>query len=145
MKGWLVKWTSPDSGYEEAVATVLSARLGVRSVERRLKELYADVTASIQEKLDYAHWKPAQLRFRTRLSRLKDGRVAIDCGHNPFLEARLVSDLRIEPTESGVYVLHYVDGGREMSIVEMQIHLFRAGVTASGLTRLGESTNSSLG
>ena len=40
MKGWLVKWTSPDSGYEEAVATVLSARLGVRSVVRRLKELF---------------------------------------------------------------------------------------------------------
>ena len=133
MKGWLVKWTSQSSEHDEAVATILSARLSVRSVECRVEQLYADVTASIQEKLDYARWKPAPLPYAARHEKLADGRVGIHCGHDPFLQARLVADLQVEETEGGVYVLHYVDGLERKSIVEMQIDLRRADVTTSGL------------
>lgn len=116
MKAWLIKWTS--SSGEEALADILSARLVPKTVGYWMERLYSQATASIQEKLDQARYsKPARLPFRSHQGKkLVDGRVGIHCGDDPFLEARLVSDLRVETTEDGLDVLHYVDGQRRKSI-----------------------------
>ena len=134
MKGWLVKWTTLGSEYDETVATILSARLGLQEVARRMEQFYAHVTASLQEKLDYARYsKPAPLPYRARSERLKDGRHAIYCGYDPWLEARLVDGLRVETTEDGVDVLHYVDGQEKKSIVELPPRRRLADVSYGGL------------
>ena len=139
VKGWLVRWTSLSIGYEEAVATILSARLGPRSVGRRMEQLYVSVTGSIAEKLAYAHYsKPRRLPYPAICGRRRDGRIAITCGPDPLLEAHLVDGLRVQTTEDGIDVLHYVDGQEKKRIVEMQMCLRRADVATWGVPRLGE-------
>ena len=82
-----------------------------------MERLYSQATASIQEKLDQAHYsRPARLPYRFQQGKLVDGRVGLHCGDDPFLEARLVSNLRVETTEDGLDVLHYVDGQRRESV-----------------------------
>ena len=117
MKAWLVRWVSVSSGEHEFV-TVLNENLDKDTVRCRVEQLHTDLTASIAEKLEYARSpNPAPLRYAANLSRLVDGRVSIDCGPNPPLEARLVADLRVETNEEdGSEVLHYVDGERPSSI-----------------------------
>ena len=139
MKGWLVKWTSSDVGYEEAVATILSARLGVKSVARRMEQLYATVTGSIPEKLAYARYSKPQPLPRARWARRRDGRIAVHCGHNPWLEALLVDGLHVQTTDDGIDVLHYIDGQEEKRIVEMQMWLRRADPATRRVPRLGEA------
>ncbi len=116
MEAWLVKWVSVSG--EDAVVTVLSASLDEDTVRRRVEQLHTDLTASIAEKLEYARYpNPAPLPYPAISSRLTDGRVSIDCGPNPFLQARLVTDLRVETNEEdGSEVLHYVDGERMSSV-----------------------------
>lgn len=140
MRGWLVKWTSSDAGYEEAVATVLSARLSPASVARQMEELYVNVTGSIPEKLAYAHYsKPQRIPYRAVVGRRRDGRIAVHCGHNPWLEALLVDGLHVQTTDDGIDVLHYVDGQEEKRIVEMQMWLRRADPATRHVPRLGEA------
>ena len=120
MKAWLVRWASVSSGEHEFV-TILNENLDKDTVRCRVEQLHTDLTASIAEKLEYARSpNPVPLRYPASLNRLVDGRVSIDCGDNPFLEARLVTDLRVETNEEdGSEVLHYVDGKRPSSITSL--------------------------
>ena len=114
MKAWLVKWVSVSD--EDAFVTVLSASLDADTVRCRVEQLHTDLTGSIAEKLEYARYpNPAPLAYPANLSRLPDGSVRIDCGHNPHLEALRVTDLRVETNEDGSEVLHYFDGKRTRS------------------------------
>ena len=116
MKAWLVKWISLDRKHEEeAVAIILSGRLGPDEVGRGMEQMYGHVTASLQEKLTYAR-HPASTPFRARQERMKDGRIFIHCGHNPLLSACVVTCLCVEEAEDGGEVLHYVDGEEKRSI-----------------------------
>ena len=116
MEAWLVKWVYASG--EHAFVTVPNASLDKDTVRHRVKQLHTDLTASIAEKLEYAlDPNPAPLPYPATLSQLPDGRMNIDCGHNPFLQARLVTDLRVETNEEdGSEVLHYVDGERTSSV-----------------------------
>ena len=117
MKAWLVRWAPVSSGEHEFV-TILSESLDADTVRCRVEQLHTDLTASIAEKLEYARSpNPARLRDEANLSRGVDGRMFIECGDNPLLEARLVTDLHVETNEEdGSEVLHYVDGKQTSSV-----------------------------
>ncbi len=128
MKAWLVRWVCANSG-NGPIATILNARLGAETVRLRVEQLHTDLTASVQEKLDYAHYsKPATPPYRAKLETQLDGSSSIHCGHNPFLMACRVKDLRIETDEDGSDVLHWVDGPRQEKYVvdRMQQSAMRA-------------------
>ena len=107
MKAWLlgIKWCS--TGHHAAVdlpvVTILSARIGAKEVRRYVERRYIEETASLDEKLLYAKYKrPQKPPYRALLEQ-----GTIHCGHNPWLEARLVDDLRVEEDADGKAVLKW--------------------------------------
>ena len=116
MKAWLVRWISASDG-DGPIVTILSARLGAETVRCRVEQLHTDLTASIQEKLRYSHYSQPEPPPPARLEIGRDGRPCIHCGHNPFLMACRVENLRIESGKDGIDVLHWVYGSRQQKQV----------------------------
>lgn len=116
MKAWLVRWVSANGG-DGAIATILSARLEAETVRCRVEQLHADLTAPIDEKLRYSHYSRPSKPPPARLEVGRDGKPFITCGHNPFLMACQVENLRIESGEDGIDVLHWVYGSLQQKQV----------------------------
>ena len=99
MRAWLIKWSSvgDHAAVEHPIVTVLSARTGAQEIRKYVERRYIEETASFQEMLSYAKYnKPHEPPYPAQLTR---GRI--QCGHNPWLEANLVNDLRIEVAADG--------------------------------------------
>ena len=116
MKAWLVRWVSVNGG-DGKISTILSARLGAETVRCRVEQLHTDLTASIDQKLRYSHYSRPAKPPPARLEVGRDGRPFIHCGHNPFLMACQVKNLRIESSEDGIDVLHWVYGSLQQKQV----------------------------
>lgn len=110
MEAWLVLRVAMP-GDVEAVVTVLSGDLSTEAVRQQVERMYVDMTASIDEKIEYA--SGSRIRYLAKSDKMKDSRPAIHCGHNPWLEARLVSNLRFEEREDGKCLLLYADGNKQ--------------------------------
>lgn len=97
MKAWLVTWdwTGDAAAVADVVVGVLNPRWGDRRVADIVEFLYSNTTANISELAHYAK-KPSNNPYRAEIC---NGRI--HCGHNPFLFARIVSDLRIEISSDG--------------------------------------------
>ncbi len=105
MKAWLIKWcwAGDHAAVDDPVVTVLSARIGAEDVRRYVELRYIEECASLDEKLSYARYnRPQELPYPAIL---EQGRI--HCGHNPWLEASLVDDLRVEEDADGEEVLKW--------------------------------------
>ncbi len=105
MKAWLITWSwaGDHAAVEDPVVTVLSARIGAEDVRRYVERRYIEATASLDEKLSYARYnQPQEPPYPAQLER---GRIS--CGHNPWLEALVVDDLRVEKDADGEEVLKW--------------------------------------
>jgi hypothetical protein len=114
-KAWLVTWdwagdhaAMPE---REVVAAVLRPQTSPDTVKRIVELLYAAREYNPADKLDTLIRNPYPARFNTVTieQRMPDGTVftqrppytgQIVCGHNPFLYARLVDNLRVADTEN---------------------------------------------
>lgn len=93
MTGWLITWNwaghPPTPGVDEVVA-VLNYRESSRTVSKILELLYALSTATVEEICRYARNRKVNPYLAI------DCGTRISCGAGPFLEARKVTDLRVE-------------------------------------------------
>ena len=105
MKAWLIRWSwgGDHAAVENPVVAVLSARTSAKDVQWYVERRYIEATASPDEKLSYARYnQPQEPPYPARLER---GRI--HCGHNPWLEASVVDDLRVEADAEGKDVLKW--------------------------------------
>ena len=86
---WLVTWEGTKPPAERVVA-VLNYRFSDTKVRQIVEVLYAALTYTESDKLLSA--KPRQNPYPAKLTHFE----RIDCGHNPFLYARRVSQVRME-------------------------------------------------
>lgn len=87
---WLVTWTGSHQRERPPVA-ILDRRKSTRTVREFVEQLYAILTYTPEEKLRWTK-APRDNPYRAEAS----GFGRITCGHNPFLFARLVSELQME-------------------------------------------------
>lgn len=108
-KAWLVtwEWTGEHAAVpqRDIVAAVINSQIGPKNVKRFVEHLYAARKYEAVEKLEALSDNPYPARFGTiqvEVS-LSDGEVVqqtvsfdgqVICGHNPYLYARLVENLR---------------------------------------------------
>jgi hypothetical protein len=95
---WLVTWDHVGEHAQppRPIAAVLSRRWGADRVAQIVELLYANEYYSISERIAYAgeSFNPYPARRGTLYGVPWDGEIC--CGHNPFLYARLVDNLRTE-------------------------------------------------
>lgn len=102
IKVWLVTWVRADGRIDsdEEIVSILSARLGVKTVAEYVERLYVD-TLFLSSRLSIAR-NPKGNPHPARIERGK-----IDCGHNPILMARLVKEVEVREDEDGNERLSY--------------------------------------
>jgi hypothetical protein len=92
-RAWVVTWVGSNT-HTQPVVAVLDYRLGAKSVRDIVKLLFAVQQYTPEEQLRYVK-SPKDNPYPAAVSMFQ----RITCGHNPFLFARQVSDLRMEGDE----------------------------------------------
>lgn len=105
-KAWLVRWEwiGDHARVDEPVIAILSPNLGVDNVKTFVERFYAATTYTPGEKLQFMR-DPKSNPYRATLGTVKvtmeDGTISqipwageVICGHNPFIHASLVTDLK---------------------------------------------------
>jgi hypothetical protein len=109
---WLVTWEY--SGNHAKVDNPIAAILNYRYPAKRIKDIveliYVNTYFSLSERLAYARNKkntayPAE--YDTIEGIPWEGRIL--CGHNPFLDARLVDELILNVDENGKEILSWIE------------------------------------
>ena len=105
MGAWLVTWegTGDHAKVENKIVTVLNYRRSPVNVRMIVEQLYADRVYNLSELLEYAK-KKKNCPYPAKFYVMKGGGAwssRITCGHNPYLYARLVDDLRVTEDEGG--------------------------------------------
>jgi hypothetical protein len=95
ISAWLVTWEGVGGRAHEPekIAAILSPRFSVRRVEQVVELLYMNASYSLSERIA---WTKSR-KNNPYLAQSHGGHVV--CGHNPFLDARLVDNLRTEGQE----------------------------------------------
>lgn len=101
---WLVTWehSGEHARPPERVAAVLGPRMPGRRVAEIVELLYANASYDPAERIALIRrgvHNPYPARFGTLRGVPWEGEIT--CGHNPWLEARLVDNLRVECDSSG--------------------------------------------
>lgn len=99
MKAWLVTWDwcGRDAAVADRVAAVLPFQYSDRRVGEIVQLLYLLATSDLSELADYAR-RPSQIPYKPRVGQMINSVPHGDrviCGHNPWLYARRVTDLRV--------------------------------------------------
>ena len=105
MRAWLIKWCwqGDYAAVEDPIVAVLSARRSPEQVRKLVEQQYIEKTASLAEKLAYARYNQPQCPPYP--AQVEDGRI--HCGHNPWMEAALVDDLKVIAGADGDEVLQW--------------------------------------
>ncbi len=92
MKAWLVTWDwmSNQAIVADHIAAILSPRWSIQRVAHTVEFLYIKRTACASDMAAYAR-RPTSHPYRVE----GDFNGRMSCGHNPWLFARLVSDLKV--------------------------------------------------
>ena len=113
VSAWLVTWESTAELDRDRVAAVFRPQLSAEVVRRMVEMLYATSEYSPGEQIRWA-LKPKENPYSATFAFI-DGvrwRGQIHCGHNPFLYARLVDELRAEPQDDGTEQTVWVERPR---------------------------------
>ena len=97
MKAWLItwEWANNAAAVADRVIGVLNPHWGDRRVADIVEFLYSNANSPVDELSCYAK-KASNNPYRADI---RNGRI--HCGHNPFLYARKVSDLKVDTTNDG--------------------------------------------
>jgi hypothetical protein len=104
MKAWLVtwEWSGDRAKRYNKVAAIFNPRFGEDRVRQLVEFIYLSAEYSLSERMGFAK-DPKHNPYPAEFGSL-DGvpwRGEINCGHNPYLFARLVDDLTVEADAHG--------------------------------------------
>jgi hypothetical protein len=102
MRAWLVTWdwVGDHAAVANPIVDILSARTSLKEIRTHVARLYAREQLSWSERLELVRYaKPRSID--TNVTRGGGGRLHVDCGHNPFLIARIVENLRVIKNADG--------------------------------------------
>jgi hypothetical protein len=107
MKAWLVtwEWCGDHAKREDKVAAIFNPRLSGDRVRELVEFIYLSAMYSLRERADYARDKKRHNLYPAEFGTTPEGVTwvgEIVCGHNPYLQARLVDDLKIESDPEGI-------------------------------------------
>jgi len=105
MRAWLITWdwANDAAAVADKIAGVLNPRWGNSRVADIVEFLYSNTNASVGELAYYAR-RPSNNPYRAQTIN-----GWIHCGSNPFLYARIVSDLRIYYTEDDKEIISWME------------------------------------
>jgi hypothetical protein len=99
MKAWLITWEwagDPDR-VKKPIVSIMNSRISGERMREIVEQIYVNETYSLKARAAYAKNKknnPYQAYFGT----FKGAHCLweVYCGHNPYLHARIVNDLKVE-------------------------------------------------
>jgi hypothetical protein len=98
VSAWLILWDSSDKTKvpKDEVAAILNPRLREKYIAKIMELLYANAFYNYDERIGFAtrKWNSCPAQFN-------GWKGEITCGHNPYLEAFIVDDLRTITDENG--------------------------------------------
>jgi hypothetical protein len=108
MKAWLVTWERMGSHAQEMepIAAILNSRTSGKRVLEIVELIYANEMYTLSERMLFARDKkrnPYQANYVTYQGAPCNWEIR--CGHNPWLRARLVTDLKLISTENAQQTL----------------------------------------
>ena len=109
-KAWLITWDQAGGHprQKDKIVSILSGRLSAKTVFDYVERLYVSSEYSLSDRLAYAKNRknnPYPAQFVSINGVLWEGQIT--CGHNPFLFARLVKNIRVEVDSDGEEQLHW--------------------------------------
>ncbi len=104
INAWLVTWDagSPSAEFADEIAAVLNPRKSSRTVGELVEFLYAQVTSTVSELVEYARnpkRNPYRATIGMTINEVPHGDRII-CGAHPWLYARKVTDLGVSVDEA---------------------------------------------
>lgn len=101
MDAWIITWegSSPREVMEDKVVNFLSHEKTPSEVANTVQMLYAQFTSTLGELARYAA-DPGSVPYKSLISPTSSGYKRVVCGHNPWLEARLVKELSVRMDEN---------------------------------------------
>jgi hypothetical protein len=107
---WLVFWNSippPSQEPGREILTIIDSRKGVDRVREFVEQTYMASEYSVREKMLYST-RPKENPYPATIHSDPAARsTVITCGHNPWLEARFVRELRLERDRGGREILSW--------------------------------------
>lgn len=101
---WLItwEWTGDHARREDSIAAILSPRLTFEKIKEIVEMIYTNEFYTYRERIAFTKNKKAN-PYPATFDDIDDipwqGRI--HCGHNPWLEARLVDNLRVFQNPNG--------------------------------------------
>jgi len=102
-RAWIVTWqgTQEPAFPESKPVAVFNKRIGSNRIKEYVELIYSLACYSPEEKLRFA-LDPDSNPYPAKISmNEKDRQIYITCGHNPYLDARIVDNPKIEKNEKG--------------------------------------------
>lgn len=107
---WLVFWNSVTPAGSESrreIVTILDSRKSVDRIREFVEQTYMATQYTLREKMLYAT-RPRHNPYPATVHvDLRERSTAVTCGHNPWLEARFVRELRLERAADGQEILSW--------------------------------------
>ena len=106
LRAWLVtwEWAGKEAAVVDKVAMILDPRLSRQSVARIVELLYTHTTSGLGSLASYVK-RASRIPYRAET----DGSSRLDCGHNPWLHAEIVSKLQVvEDSGTGLETVTWV-------------------------------------
>lgn len=102
ISAWLVTWESTSPLDRNKIVAVFRPQLAAEKIRQIVEALYSSSVYTDREKIRWA-LKSKENPYPAEFDRINgvpwQGRI--HCGHNPYLFARLVDELRVESREDG--------------------------------------------
>ena len=103
MKAWLVtwEWAGDHAKVDDPIVAIFNPRWSTSRIRELVELLYANTCYSLSERLGYANnrsFNPYPAEFESFSGVSFEGRI--HCGHNPWLYARKVKNLRVADRNS---------------------------------------------
>jgi hypothetical protein len=110
---WLVFWNQVLAEEETTppIVAIFDSRKTPERIADFLEQTYISTQYSLREKIHYAT-RPKKNPYRAQINydRERGRLVSITCGHNPWLEARYVKQMRLTKNPEGRELLTWEDG-----------------------------------
>lgn len=110
---WLVFWNRAlaEDEANPPIVAIFDSRKTPERIADFVEQTYISTHYSLREKIHYAT-RPKKNPYRAQINYNKEqGRlVSITCGHNPWLEARIVRQMRLTMDADGRQLLTWEDG-----------------------------------
>lgn len=110
MKAWLItwEWAGDHAKVKNPIASIMNSRISGERMREIVEQIYVNERYSLSERAAYAKNKKSN-PYPAYFGTFKGVHCLweVYCGHNPYLYARLVSDLKIEEDRNGKEVISY--------------------------------------